>query len=146
MNVVILGCGRTGSMLTRTLIDTGHRVTVIDIDRRAAETLPAQKIADGQITVIEGDGSRDEAMEAADIRDADLFLALTGDDALNGLAALKARATFRVMTVIAAMWSGDLSSVYEAQGVACVNPGRLTTENIIAHIPQALQAIKEQRP
>lgn len=139
MNVVIVGCGRTGARLTRTLTDNGHRVTVIDLDRRTADDLPAQKVSDGQIVVVQGDGSREEALEAAKISEADLFVALTGDDALNGLAALKARITYRLESVIAAMWSGDLSSVYEAQGVTCVNPGSLTTNDIVSHIPQALQ-------
>lgn len=143
MNVVIVGCGRTGATLTRTLTEDGHHVTVIDLDRRTAEALPAQRVSDGQITVIEGDGTRAEALEMARLSNADLFIALTGDDAINGLAALKARITYRVMTVVAAIWSGDLASVFESLGIGCVNPGQLTSESVITHIPQALQSLKE---
>jgi trk system potassium uptake protein TrkA len=141
MNVVIMGCGRTGTLLTRTLSDAGHAVTVIDLDRTNASGLSATKMATGEIRVIEGDGTQDRVLEEARINDADLFVSVTGDDPVNGLAALKARMKFRVMSVVAAVWSGDLSSVFESLGVACVNPGRLATDNIIASVPEVLQSL-----
>ena len=81
----------------------------------------------------------ESTLEQARIRDADLFAALTGDDSTNGLAALKAKITYRVLTVIATVWSGDLSSVFESLGIACVNPARLSADTVIANIPQVLQ-------
>ncbi len=126
-------------MLANTLASTGHFVTVIDIDARNASAILAAAPGQPEIKFVEGDGTSETALEAAKIGDADLFAALTGDDSTNGLAALKAKMTYRVMTVIATIWSGDLSSVFESMGVACVNPARLSTDTVVANIPQVLQ-------
>ncbi len=139
MNVVIVGSGRTGSTLTNALASSGHSVTVIDIDAASASSLRVDYDGPGRVTVVEGDGTRDSVLEQASIRDADMFASLTGEDSVNGLAALKAKIKYRVMTVIATVWSGDLSSVFESHGVACVNPAMLSTESVMANIPQVLQ-------
>lgn len=139
MKVVIVGSGRTGTTLASSLAASGHSITIIDVDGSNAEGLVDSHSSGGEIHVVEGDGTRDATLEQARIRDADLFAALTGEDSTNGMAALKARIKYRVMTVIAAIWSGDLSSVYESLGVACVNPGRLSADSVIANIPQVLQ-------
>ena len=139
MNAIILGAGRTGAVLATSLANAGHSVTVIDIDIASAVPLPQAQLEAGTITLLEGDGTRDSVMEAAGINDADLFAALTGNDNVNGLAALKAKITYRVMTVVSTVWSGDLTSVFESQGVACVNPARLSADSVIANIPQVLQ-------
>lgn len=139
MNVVIVGSGRTGTMLASSLAGSGHSVTIIDLDGANAEPLQAGDSGVSNVRVVEGDGTLEATLELAHIRDADMFAALTGDDSINGLAALKAKITYRVMTVIATVWSGDLSSVFESLGVACVNPARLSTDTVIANIPQVLQ-------
>ena len=139
MNVVILGSGRTGNALASSLASGGHSITVIDRDASTAATLLSGKDNRQRVQVVEGDGTTNFTLERAGIRDADLFAALTGEDTTNGLAALKAKLLYRTMTVIAAVWSGDLSSVYESLGVACVNPGRLSADSVMANIPQVLQ-------
>ena len=139
MNVVILGGGRTGSSLATSLAKSRHSVTMIDLDGTIGTLLGTALPGAGEIKFIEGDGTRNSTLEAARIRDADLFAALTGNDNVNGLVALKAKTTYRVMTVIAAVWSGDLSSVFESLGVICINPARLAADNVIANIPQVLQ-------
>ncbi len=139
MNVVILGSGRTGNALATSLASGGHSITVIDRDASNAATLLSGRDGNQQVEIVEGDGMSNFTLERAGIRDADLFAALTGEDTTNGLAALKAKVIYRTMTVIAAVWSGDLSSVYESMGIACVNPGRLSADSVLANIPQVLQ-------
>lgn len=139
MNVVIVGSGRTGSTLASSLAASGHSITLIDLDASNAATATASGATSGRIMVVEGDGTRDSILEQAGIRDADMFASLTGDDSTNGLAALKAKMTYRVMTVIATVWSGDLSSVFESLGVACVNPARHSADVVLSNIPQVLQ-------
>jgi Trk K+ transport system NAD-binding subunit len=41
MNVVIMGCGRTGEQLALLMLDQGHHVVVIDQDATALARLPA---------------------------------------------------------------------------------------------------------
>ena len=139
MNVVIVGSGRTGSTLASSLAASGHAITVIDIDPSSASTPASSDSETGRISIVEGDGTRDSVLEQARIREADLFASLTGDDSINGLAALKAKIIYKVVTVIATVWSTDLSSVYESLGIACVNPARLSADTVLANIPQVLQ-------
>ncbi len=139
MNVVIVGSGRTGTTLAMSLAASGHSITIVDIDGANAAALSGKEYETSNISIVEGDGTTEFTLEQAKIRDADLFAALTGDDSTNGLAALKAKITYRVLTVIATVWSGDLSSVFESLGIACVNPARLSADTVIANIPQVLQ-------
>ncbi len=139
MNVVIVGSGRTGSALAIALASGGHFITLIDTDASNAASLSGMNGGSERIKIIEGDGTRNSTLEQAGIRDADMFASLTGDDSTNGLAALKAKIEYRVMTVIATVWSGDLSSVFESLGIACVNPARLSADSVVANIPQVLQ-------
>ncbi len=139
MNVVIVGSGRTGTALASSLAASGHSITVVDTDATNAASLAEIDASPGEIKVVEGDGTRGLTLEQAGIRDADMFAALTGNDSANGLAALKAKITYRVMTVIATVWSADLSSVFESMGVACVNPARLSADSVMANVPQVLQ-------
>lgn len=140
-----MGCGRTGTMITRTLSSAGHNVTVIDLDRDNASALDGEKLASGTLRIIEGDGTHEETLEEARITDADLFVALADSDAVNGLAALKAKMSFRVMTVIAAVRSNDLSNVYESLGIACVNPAKLSADAVAASVPQVFSSADQAR-
>jgi trk system potassium uptake protein TrkA len=139
MNVIILGGGRTGSLLATSLVRSKHSVTIIDHDAAAGALIEAALDGSGEITYVEGDGTRDATLERALIRDADLFVALTGAANVNCLAGLKAKTTYRVMTVIAAVWSRDLSCIFESLGVTCVNPARMLADDVIANISHVLQ-------
>ena len=145
MNVVILGSGRTGVRLATAMQNDGHIVTVIDIDSDKTEVLASRQQpvdeTDGKpaITILKGDGTKDSLLEAARIREADFFAALTNDDNSNGLAALKARNTYQVMTVVAAIRSEDLGNVFESLGVACINPSALAVESVLKNVPQVMR-------
>ena len=139
MNVIIVGCGRTGSRLARSLADARNRVNVVDTNRHAADSIPRALLDSGAVQllrIIEGDGTLSETLNEADIDEADAVFALTGKDTLNGLAALKAKLVFRVMTVVAAVKDPDACNVYESLGVVCVNPSALLEGEILAAVPQ----------
>ena len=136
MNVIIVGCGRTGSRLARSLADARNHVNVVDTNRHAADSIPRALLDSGAVRIIEGDGTLSETLNEADIDEADAVFALTGKDTLNGLAALKAKLVFRVMTVVAAIKDPDACNVYESLGVMCVNPSALLEGEILAAVPQ----------
>ncbi len=89
MNVIIIGAGNLGSSLVRKLSDLGHRITVIEKNPKAVSMLPSGRIDSGAITVIHDDGSTGAAMLEAGIASANVFIAATGNDSLNGLAATR---------------------------------------------------------
>jgi trk system potassium uptake protein TrkA len=132
MKIVIVGAGSGGAALTAQLIEAGHRVSVIDPDRRTFDALPQMKIESGDITIVHGDGTSSDALEEAGIQDADVLLALAGKDARNGLVAHKAKLVYKVRRVICSVKDDRLGAIYEAAGIETVNPARLHTERVMA--------------
>jgi trk system potassium uptake protein len=98
MYLIIVGGGRTGMHLAKTLIAEGHQVRVIEnrsviLDRLKSE-LPAN-------CVVAGDGSSPSILEAAEIRKAQVLAAVTGDDEDNLVITTLARFEFNVPRIIA---------------------------------------------
>ena len=90
MNVIIVGAGNLGSSLAQKISDLGHQVTIIEKNFGAVSSLPRRRMNSGLLKVIHSDGSTTSAMIEADIANADVFIAATGKDSLNGLTAQKA--------------------------------------------------------
>lgn len=87
-SAVIMGCGRLGMGVARTLSEKGLKVKLIDHDhdraRRAADLLP-------KVRVFKGDATDSETLKESGVESCDYFLALTGDDEKNVLSALLAK-------------------------------------------------------
>ena len=98
MQVLIVGGGRTGADLASQLIQEGHNVTLIEqrqelISRLAKEVPRAQ--------VIHGDGCEPTVLEQANVRRANVVVAVTDDDEDNLVVCLLAREEFRVRRTLA---------------------------------------------
>ncbi len=98
MFVIIVGGGKTGSQLAVKLLEAGHKIRLIEsrplvLDRLRSE-LP-------QEVIIPGDGSAPEVLEAANIQDAQVLAAVTGEDEANLVVTTLARFEFHVPRVIA---------------------------------------------
>ena len=98
MYVIVAGGGKVGSNVTRTLLDLGHEVTLVEqrADRFARledEFGPA---------VIRGDATEIAVLERAGIaRPPELLLAVTGDDEDNLVISQIAKEAYGVRTAIA---------------------------------------------
>lgn len=98
MFVIIVGGGRTGAQLARTLLTEGHQVVLVEerpqiIDRLCQE-LPEN-------VVIQGDGSSPTVLEKAGIRQAEVLAAVTSEDEANLVIATLGRFEFGVPRIIA---------------------------------------------
>lgn len=93
---VIMGSGRVGVMLARTLEASGHTVAVIDQDERAFQ--PLRKGFSGQL--VTGVGFDQETLKQAGISDAYAFAAVSSGDNSNIIAARVARETFKVKMLL----------------------------------------------
>jgi trk system potassium uptake protein len=97
MYVIIIGGGRTGSHLASLLVQQGHEVRIIEshpeILANVHHELPTE-------IVYEGDGTDPQALEAVDIRRANVVAAVSSDDADNLVAASLARQQYGVRRVI----------------------------------------------
>ena len=144
MNVIIVGAGNLGSSLARTLSDIGHRVTVIENNPRAVSGLPRGRVDSGAMTVVHRDGSTGAAMIEAGIAEADVFIAATGKDSLNGLAAQRAKTVFRVDRVMTAVKDEAARSLYDSLGIVTINKTALASDQLAELMPQ-IQEVQDMQ-
>jgi trk system potassium uptake protein TrkA len=132
MNVIIVGAGNLGSSLARKLSDLGHRITVIEKNPKSVSLLPRGRVDSGAMTIIHRDGSTGPAMIEAGIANADVFIAATGKDSLNGLAAQRAKTTFRVEQVMTAVKDEGTRTLYDSLGITTINKAALAGDQLVA--------------
>ena len=98
MFVIIVGGGKTGSFLAQQLLIDGYAVRLIEnrpeIVANLQESLPAE-------VVVHGDGSAPGVLENAGILQANVLVAVTGEDEANLVITTLARFEFRVARTIA---------------------------------------------
>ena len=73
MKIVIVGCGRVGSVLADSFDRAGHEVIVIDASTQAFDRLPGSYRG----TAVRGDGTDEDTLRRAGAEGADLFMAMT---------------------------------------------------------------------
>lgn len=116
MHIVILGCGRVGSMLAHRLDGMGHSVAIVDQDSTAFRKLSPDFT--GQ--TITGVGFDRETLETAGIERAHAFAAVSSGDNSNILAARVARETYGVEQVVARIYDPRRAEIYQRLGIPTV--------------------------
>ncbi|MBO9370680.1 MAG: TrkA family potassium uptake protein [Chloroflexi bacterium] len=116
MHIIIVGCGRTGSFLARTLVERGHQIVVVDPN-------PDQFIRlgpDFRGRTITGLGFDRDVLLRAGIEHAQGVAAVTSDETANLLVAFIARCHFNVPNVVARLFEPERAAIYQAIGVPVV--------------------------
>ncbi|MCI0441447.1 MAG: NAD-binding protein, partial [Chloroflexi bacterium] len=101
--------------------------------------LPQGEVRDGRIIPIVGDATLENDLKKAQIQDADAFIAVSGQDTLNALAAQVARHIFEVPTVITRVSDPARKELYNQLGVVTISATDILTE-------LALQATRRPPP
>lgn len=130
MHIVIMGCGRVGSSLARSLEKRGHSVAMIDVDQDAFRRLGP----DYQGTTVKGVGFDRDVLEQAGIREADGFAAVSSGDNSNILAARVVRETYGVHNVAARIYDSGRAAVYERLGIPSVATVRWACDQILRRL------------
>jgi trk system potassium uptake protein len=116
VNVVVMGCGRVGSMLAVRLDTMGHSVAIIDQEptafRRLGDDFGGQTFA--------GVGFQQSTLVAAGIKQADAFAAVSSGDNSNIISARVARETFNVPVVVARIYDFRRAEIYERLGIPTI--------------------------
>ena len=116
MKVVIVGCGRVGSMLARDLDAAGHDVTIID-ERVGA----FNRLGDGfSGNMVVGTGIDESVLRRAGIEQADCFAAVTNGDNRNIMAAQVAKVVFKVPRVITRIYDPIREQTYREFGLETI--------------------------
>ena len=113
MNVVIIGGGKVGYYLAKTLLSFHHKVSVIEMNRNLC-----QKLADElNIPVYHGDATKIDVLKNAETSKADVLIAVTGQDEENLIACQLAKNNFRVEKTIARVNNPKNTNVFLKLGV-----------------------------
>jgi trk system potassium uptake protein TrkA len=113
MTVVIVGLGKVGYNLSKTLIEGGHKVKMIEL-RPEMCTKVANYL---HRPVICGDGSKIEEQTAAETEKADAFIAVTGKDEINLISCQLAKIRFGVKKTVARVNNPKNLQVVQKLGV-----------------------------
>jgi len=131
MFILIVGCGRVGSSVARTMLREGHEVSCLDEDPESHARLEVGldkgwEDMGGMFTV--GAGLEVDALEAAGIGRADAFIASTDGDNTNIVIAQIAQRRYGVPTVIARILDPLRAEWYQQQGLHTICPTRVAIE------------------
>lgn len=142
MHIVILGCGRVGSLLATRLDEQGHSVAVIDQNTAAFRKLNPEFTG---ITVT-GVGFDRETLESAGIERAHAFAAVSSGDNSNILAARVARETYGVGHVVARIYDPKRAAVYERLGIPTVATVSWTAGQILKAVVPTSASVEYNDP
>jgi trk system potassium uptake protein TrkA len=130
VHVVIMGCGRVGSALARSLEDRNHTVSIIDSNpdafRRLGPTFAGTKVT--------GVGFDQDVLERAGIDRADAFAAVSSGDNSNIIAARVARETFGIQQVVARIYDPGRAEVYQRLGITTVATVKWTADQVLRRL------------
>ena len=122
MYVIVVGCGRLGSVVAQDLADAGNDVCVVDRDSGKLAKLGSG--FNGQrVGGIEYDS---ENLLTAGIRQADVLLAVTPDDNVNITVALVASNIYHVPKIIARANDPTRKYIYDTLQIDMINPTQLS--------------------
>jgi trk system potassium uptake protein TrkA len=113
MYIVIIGAGNVGYHLAKAVLSKGHEVLLIDRDAATLERIEDELGSIG----LRGDGCEATTLEEAGTARADLFVAVTDQDADNLVACQIAKHRFKVPRTVARMSDLKNEPLFKKLGV-----------------------------
>lgn len=130
MNIIVIGCGKVGSMLASSLCRDGHDVAVVDRHESSFSLLDDD--FDG-FTVVGVPIDRD-TLRKAGIEGCDAICAVTPEDNVNITVCQIAKKFFNVPIVLARTFDPSKQDVFRHFGLNTVCPTKLTVETLKAYL------------
>ncbi len=127
MRVVIIGCGRVGSVLANQLDEAGHHVVVLDRNQQAFRRL-SERFKGEQIV---GNGLVEEYVRPILQEKANILFAMTDKDNVNLIIAQKVKRNFKLERVVAEVHDSKLAGLYKELGVETVCPTDLMIKELL---------------
>jgi trk system potassium uptake protein TrkA len=116
MKVIIVGGGKVGYYLIRTLIEHKHEPVVIEINKEVSRYIADEM----DIPVIHGDATDYDTLKAAGAQNADAFISVTGSDQCNLIACQLAKNQFGVAKTVAKSNNPKNVEIIKALGIDTV--------------------------
>ncbi len=140
MNILIVGCGKAGSILAETLCNEGHDITAMDIDADVVHSL----VDNFDIQGLEGNGLIIKDLQEADVAHTNVIIAMTDSDEVNIMCCLMARklgARHSIARVRNPAFSEQLVFMREELGISMMVNPEYHTANEIARMLRYPNAI-----
>ncbi|MCU9534202.1 Trk system potassium transporter TrkA [Streptococcus sp. CSL10205-OR2] len=96
MRIIVVGGGKVGAALCRSLVDENHNVILIE----QKESVLSQVVKRNDIIGIIGNGANFKILEQADVANCDIFISITDKDEVNMIAASLAKKMGAKKTIV----------------------------------------------
>lgn len=126
--IIVVGCGRLGSMLANRLSSRGRDLVVVDRDEAAFQSLST---AFSGFRII-GDAAELAVLRRAGIERASCLLATTRHDNVNLMVAQVAKTIFGVPQVIARVFDPTRQAVYSQFGIETICPTTISADHFLS--------------
>ena len=131
MYLIVVGGGKVGYYLTKSLLEEGHEVLVIEKDPRKCAALTDEL----GTNVLQGDGCEATVMAEAGMSRANVVIAVTGDDEDNLVVCQVAKHKFNVPRTIARINNPKNERIFRRLGIDVTVS---STELILSQIEQVI--------
>lgn len=130
MYIIIIGGGKIGYYLAKTLAQMKYKTTVIETNKDLCMNI-VNATSDLGVTVINGDGTNVNFLKDADIESADVLIAVTGRDQDNLIVCQIAKKEFNTKKTIARVNNPKNIKIFEKLGVDFAISSTATIVDII---------------
>ncbi|WP_167956748.1 Trk system potassium transporter TrkA [Anaerosporobacter faecicola] len=141
MNIIIVGCGKIGALLTEQLCMEGHNVSIIDLDRDIVKSVSNRY----DVLGVVGNGAVSTTLIDAGIEKANLLIAMTGKDELNLMCCLIAKKISNCQTISRMQnpqYSKQINIIKEELGLSMtINPEYVAAKEVakLLRFPSAVK-------
>lgn len=139
MYIIIVGCGRVGSVLADLLSQEGHDVVVIDSREAKFKNLNPQFSG---VTIL-GDGTDINTLREAKVEGADVLVTATGDDNSNLMSAQIAKKMFNVPRALVRVKDPKKMDVYQEYDLETVSATTLAAHHLaeMVRVPREIEIL-----
>ena len=123
MRILIIGGGKVGRSLARSLEGRGENVALVEQNQETVEIARNEGL-----TAHHGDGTDTEVLRSAGIDNARIVVGATGDDDVNLLVSQLARSKFDPETILARVNNPDNADAFEELGVRAISATLATAQ------------------
>ena len=128
--ILILGCGQLGSSLSVMLSDSGNIIRIMDSNSQAFDVLPERRIETARIVPVLGDGRSERDLRRALAGESDIFLACTGSQTINLMAAQIARNIIQIPKVICVLEDLEVAAIFEKLGLESISSRKIVADQL----------------
>ena len=134
MYVIVVGGGKVGYYLAKSLLAENHEVVLAEKDKRHSEDLADEL---GESVAVRGDGCEASFLESIGTHRADAVVAVTGDDEDNLVTCQMAKAKFQVPRTIARVNNPKNQGIFGRLGIdVTVSATNIILSLIVQEIPR----------